>query len=220
VEKQAVPPDLKMEVKDSTFGKTKVLFRRSSDNVRVTIYTNTLAYRLLSPDLQLLDSGRIPVDTTHQVTLAALETGSHFLEVTPKQGSARVVVHHQCMAELATPEQPINLFNDSITRWFLVPPAVKSFRIGARDGGQSEPAHIVITSPTGRVAYDVDGNYSGVETEIRVRPEETGKLWQIHVDPVQDVSFWLDGGACPYLSTAPERVLVPAALGHSKSRPE
>jgi len=178
----------------------------------VSIYTSTLEYRLLGPDLNTLKSGRIPVDEAIHVRLPAPATGTHFLEVQPKQGSARVAIHHQGMAELATPKHAVNLFNDPITRWFFVPPGAQAFRLGARDGGPSEPAHFIFTSPTGRVAYDVNGNFSGAEVAIRVLPEEAGKLLRVDVDPAQDVSFWLAGDVCPYLSTAPERVLIPAGV--------
>lgn len=190
-------------------------------NLRVSIYTSTLEYRLLDPDLNTLKSGTVPVDEAIRIRLPAQATGAHFLDVQPKHGSGRVAIHHQGMAELATPKQTVNLFNDPITRWFLVPPGAENFRFGARDGGPFEPAHFIFTSPTSRVAYDVNGNFSGAEANIRVLPEEAGKLWRVDVDPAQDVSFWLTGDVCPYLSTAPDRVLVPAGVhvrGESPSK--
>jgi len=189
-------------------------------NLRVSVYTSTLEYRLLDPDLNQLKAGTIPVDETTRIRLPAPATGAHFLDVQPKNGSARVAIHHQGMAELATPKQTVNLFNDPITRWFLVPPGAENFRFGARDGGPSEPAHFIFTSPTGRVAYDVNGNFSGAEANIRVLPEEAGKLWRVDMDPAQDISFWLAGDVCPYLSTAPDRVLVPAAFRVRETAPK
>ena len=41
-----------------------------------------------------------------------------------------------------------------------------------------------------------------------MRPDEAGKVWTLRVEPRQDLSLWLAGDACPYLSTTPERVLV------------
>ena len=179
-------------------------------NLRVSVYVTTLEYRLLDPDLRPVKSGRVPVDKSVSINLPAQKTGAHFLEVRPKTGSVRVAVRHQAMAELATSRKPVNLFNDPVTRWFFVPPEARSFRFGARDGGPSEPAHFIFTSPANRVAYDVSTNFAGAEVEIQVLPEEAGGLWRVDVDPIQDISFWLAGDACPYLSTAPERVLVPA----------
>ena len=66
---------------------------------------------------------------------------------------------------------------------------------------------MVITSPTGRVAFEHDGNWGGDEHPMEVRPDEAGKIWTITFEPVQDASFWLSGEVSPYLATAPERVV-------------
>jgi len=48
---------------------------------------------------------------------------------------------------------------------------------------------------------------------VEVRADEAGGIWTIRVEPIQDLAFWLAGDVVPYLSTAPERVLVMAGTG-------
>jgi len=153
----------------------------------------------------------VPVSTTiWPVTHTAEVAGTHYLDVVPKQGSADVVFANRPVAEVATEQSPLQLFTSPITRWFYVPEGSQGFRLGARDGGPAEGARVVITSPSGRVAFEADGNYNGAEFEVGVEPDEAGKPWAIRVEPLQDLAFWLAGDVLPYLSSAPERVLVQA----------
>ncbi len=179
-------------------------------NVRVTHYVDTLSWRLLGPTMEVVDEGTIPVDESAEITHTAEVAGTHYLDVVPKQGSADVVFANRPVAEVATEQSPLQLFTSPITRWFYVPEGSQGFRLGARDGGPAEGAHFVITSPSGRVAFEADGNYNGAEFEVGVEPEEAGKPWTIRVEPLQDLALWLAGDVLPYLSGAPERVLVQA----------
>lgn len=180
-------------------------------NIRVTRYVDTLTWRLLAPNMSELDSGTIPVDESVEIRHQARVSGTYYLEVVPKQGSADVIIANRAVAEVATKQSPLQLFTSSITRYFYVPEGAESFRLGARDGGPTEGAHFVITSPTGRVAFEADGNYNGAEFPVRVEPNEAGRLWTFRVEPQQDIAFWFAGDVLPYLSTSPERVLVRAS---------
>jgi len=179
-------------------------------NVRVTTYVDTLSWSLLSPRLELLDEGDVPVDEQAQVAWTAEEAGTYWLEVVPKRGSADVSFENRPVAEVATPEDTLQLFGSNITRYFYVPEGAQKFFLGARDGGPAEGAKFVLTSPTGRVALDADGNYNGVELPIDVNADEGGAIWTLRVEPRQDLALWLVGDVMPYLSTSPERVLVAA----------
>ena len=179
-------------------------------NVRVTTYSDTLSWRLLSPTVDLLDEGDVAVDEQTELSHAAEETGTHYLEVMPKRGSADVIIANRPAAEVATRLDQLQLFSSPITRSFFVPGGSEGFFLGAQDGGPTEGARFVITSPTGRVALESEGNYNGVELPVEVRPDEAGKVWTIVVEPRQDLALWLAGDVMPYLSTSPERVLVAA----------
>jgi hypothetical protein len=179
-------------------------------NVRVTTYTSTLSWSLLSPEMVLLEEGQVRVDEEAQVSHQAEATGTYYLAVIPQSGSTLVSFENRAVAEVATEQDPLQLFSSPITRYFLVPEGSTGFRLGAQDGGPSEGARFVITSPTGRVAFEADGNYNGVELPVDVEAGEAGQVWSIRVEPRQDLSLWLAGDVMPYLSTAPERVLVPA----------
>ncbi|MGD9497731.1 MAG: NEW3 domain-containing protein, partial [Armatimonadota bacterium] len=179
-------------------------------NVRVTRYVDTLSWRLLSPTLEVIAEGTVPVDETATLAQVAAQSGTHWLEVLPKQGSADVHFANRWVAEVATEQDPLQLFTSSITRCFYVPEGSTGFRLGARDGGPDEGARFVITAPDGRVAFEADGNYNGSEFPVQVQPGEAGQVWTIRVEPRQDLSFWLAGDVMPYLSTSPERVLVRA----------
>jgi hypothetical protein len=179
-------------------------------NVRVTTYSDTLSWRLLSPTVDLLDEGDVAVDEQTELSHVAEETGTHYLEVMPKRGSADVIIANRPAAEVATRLDQLQLFSSPITRSFFVPGGSEGFFLGAQDGGPTEGARFVITSPTGRVALESEGNYNGVELPVEVRPDEAGKVWTIVVEPRQDLALWLAGDVMPYLSTSPERVLVAA----------
>ena len=180
------------------------------ENRRVTIYSDSLDYCLRGPDLNELTRGKVLVDQHHTVKQQAPRTGVYYLEVKPNRGSAVATVAQKRMAEVATREDPFGLFVDPITRFFYVPAGSRQFRLGARDGGPTEPARFIITTPSGRVAYDVKGNYNDTETVIDVQADEAGARWRIRVEPDQDIDFWLAGDVCPYLSHDPEGVLVTA----------
>ncbi|MGE5531680.1 MAG: hypothetical protein ACM3VW_06155, partial [Bacteroidota bacterium] len=111
-------------------------------------------------------------------------------------------------SEVATKADPLRIFTCPLTRYFYVPAGAREFRLGAQDGGPDEGARFVVTSPTGRIGLERNGNYSGAEYPIEVRPEEAGKVWTLRVEPLQDLSLWLAGDVMPYLSTAPERLIV------------
>jgi len=179
-------------------------------NVRVTHYVDTLSWRLFRPDMSLIDEGRVAVDESTEIAHTAADAGTYYLEVVPKMGSADVIVANRPVAEVATEQDQLKLFCSEITRFFFVPAGSEGFRLGARDGGPTETARFVITSPTGRVAFEADGNYNGVEFPVEVRPDEAAKTWTIRVEPEQDLSFWLSGDVMPYLSSSPERMLVAA----------
>ncbi len=180
----------------------------SISNIRVTHYEDTLTWRLLGPSMELVDEGSIPVDEAAEVSHIAEAAGTWYLEVVPKQGSADVAFENRAVAEVATEQDPLQLFCSHIERHFYVPAGSAGFRLGARDGGPTETARFVITSPTGRVAFEADGNYNGAQLDVQVQPDEAGKAWSIRVDPEQDIAFWLAGDVLPYLSTAPERMLI------------
>jgi hypothetical protein len=178
------------------------------NNLRVTQYTNSVAYRLLDPELNVLKQGKIAVDKSETLSVQAPSEGAYFLEVEPVSGSVTVLTDLRPFAEVATKSDPLRIFTCPLTRYFYVPAGAKEFRLGAQDGGPDEGARFVITSPTGRVGLERSGNYSGAEYPIEVKPEEAGKVWALRVEPLQDISFWLAGDVMPYLSTAPERLIV------------
>ncbi len=180
------------------------------DNVRVTRYVDSLSYELLGPDLRVMDKGAVKVDNSHTLELAAPLTGTYYLRLNAKQGSVVVRSANRYLAECATAEAPLRLYNSDVTRYFLVPEGATGFAVGGRDGGPDETARVVITSPQGRVAFEHDGNWSGGEKPVQVLPAEAGKIWTVRIEPVQDFSIWLSGAVSPYLATSPERVLAPA----------
>jgi hypothetical protein len=121
-----------------------------------------------------------------------------------------VTFANRAVAEVATKLDPLQLFTSPITRYFYVPEGSEGFALSAEDGWPTETARFIITSPTGRSALETDGNYNGVELPVQVMADEAGKVWTLRVEPRQDIALWLTGDVMPYLSTAPERVLVAA----------
>jgi hypothetical protein len=150
----------------------------------------------------------VSVDEQTELSHTAEATGTYYLEVVPKQGSADVSIMNRPVAEVATKQSPLQMIGSEITRHFFVPEGSGGFKLGAEDGGPTETARFVITSPSGRVAFEVDGNYNGAEFPVEVQPGEDGKPWTIRVEPRQDIALWLSGDVMPYLSTSPERLLA------------
>lgn len=189
-------------------------------NVRVSLYVDTLTWQLLGPQLTELAKGRIPVDKSATASQVARSTGTHYLKVSPDQGSADVTFSNRPVAELATKSEPLVLFTSQVTRYFFVPEGAREFQLAAQDGGPSETARFVITSPTGRVALEANGNFHGTPSPVAVQSGESGKVWEIRVEPRQDLRFWLTGDALPYLSTSVERVLVRVSGRNSEKDPQ
>jgi len=176
-------------------------------NVRVTVYTNSLTWQLKDVGLRLLRSGTIKVDQAETIDLPAPATGAYTLEVAPGSGSAVVRIGNRVAGEVAEWSRPLRRFCSRIRRCFWVPAGARGFRLGYTDGGPDETARFRITSPTGRVALDYEGNGNGAEMPVEVRSGEDGRLWWLTIEPRQDMSCWLAGDVTPCLSSAPERAL-------------
>lgn len=175
-------------------------------NVRVTIYSDTLTWRLLDPDLQEVAKGQVKVDESAELDQPADKPGCYTLEVVPQSGSGIVTLHHRHVAEVATPDQHLKLFNSDLTRYFHVPEGAKTVGIGWLDGGPDETCRFRLTSPTGRVALDFEEPSSTSPREVAVEAGEAG-VWELRLEPRQDIDVWLTGDADPYLSSSPARVL-------------
>jgi len=175
-------------------------------NVKVTIYSDTLSWRLLDPDLQEVAKGQVKVDESYDLDEPAAKPGCYTLEVAPNSGSGIVTLNHRHVAEVATPDQHLKLYNSDITRYFAVPEGAQTVGIGWLDGGPDETCRFKLTSPTGRVALDFEENSTGVPRETAVEAGEAG-VWELRIEPRQDIDVWLTGDAQPYLSSSPARVL-------------
>ncbi|HPY90300.1 MAG TPA: DUF6259 domain-containing protein, partial [Lentisphaeria bacterium] len=174
------------------------------ENRRVTTYTNTLTWRLLSAAMQPIQEQKLAVDKTFQLEFTAPEEGPFYLEVDAQQGSAVVTSTTHVLSEGATSTAKLNLFCSPVTRYFYVPRDTRAFTFFAKDGGIDETAEVIITSPTGRVALSRNGNWNSESNRIDVQAGESGSVWSIICRPVQDVSIWLDNDASPWLAPSPE----------------
>ncbi len=177
------------------------------ENRRVTTYTSTLTWRLLDVTMQPIQEKKLAVDKTFQLEFTAAEEGPFYLEVDAQQGSAVVTSNTHILSEGATSTARLNLFCSPITRYFYVPKDTRAFTFFAKDGGIDETAEVIITSPTGRVVLNRDGNWTSESNRIDVQAGESGSVWSIICRPVQDVSIWLSNDASPWLAPSPEAVL-------------
>lgn len=184
-------------------------------NVRVTRYEDTLRVVIYDPGFRQAESRDVRVDQSATVTLSAAEAGVFHAMVDSGSGSAEVDTGGRPSAEVATAECPLSLFCSPIRRWFYVPKAAQRLFVAARDGGPDETARIRITEPGGRVAFDRDGTWGGEHHEMPVKPGAAGRVWMLECWPVQDISLWLGGDACPYLSSDLAEVPAPVVdLAH------
>jgi hypothetical protein len=180
-------------------------------NLRVTKYVDTLKARLLDVAFATVASGTAPVDEGVVLTAKAAEAGVLHVLVDAGSGSAEVEAGGLALAEVATADVPLSLFCSPIKRWFYVPKGARTFHLAARDGGETETARIRISAPDGRVALDRDGRWVGTPQPIEVGPEAAGRVWTLECWPLQDISLWLGGEVCPYLSSDPAEVPAPLA---------
>ncbi len=184
-------------------------------NRRVTAYQDRVKVRLLDPGFRELEVRTVAVDEAADVTLNIAETGVFHALLDAGSGSAEVDAGERPYAEVATAASPLRLFCSPVQRWFYVTKGASEFRIAARDGGPSETARLRIVDPQGRVAFERDGAWNGEPHAVTVPAGTAGQVWRLECWPVQDLSLWLEGGACPYLSTDPGEVPAPLAeLAH------
>jgi hypothetical protein len=181
-------------------------------NLRVTQYQDAATVRLLGPTLAPVATAQVAVDRQAVLTTgAATADGVYHLLVDVGSGSVEIAADGRPFAEVASAESPLSLFCSPIRRWFYVPRSAQQFLLHARDGGVAETARIRVLSPAGTVVFERDGNWAGEAHRIPVLPEAAGGVWLLECQPLQDVSLWLAGDVCPYLSDDPSEVPVPSA---------
>jgi hypothetical protein len=184
-------------------------------NLRVTRYTDSAKARLVDAVFATAAERTIRVDESAVLTATMAEAGIVHVLVDAGNGSAEVDAGGRGLAEVAAADTPLSLFCSPVKRWFYVPAAARRFHVAARDGGEAETARIRITAPNGRVALDRDGRWEGHPQQIEVGPEMAGRVWTLECWPRQDVSLWLGGDVCPYLSSTSAEVPAPLAdLAH------
>ncbi|MBS0011772.1 MAG: T9SS type A sorting domain-containing protein, partial [Bacteroidales bacterium] len=168
-------------------------------------YTNDVNWLLLSPEWDVLDQGSINAGGQDSIKFTAERSGTYFIDVS-SYSTANVISGNCFFAELATSAKKLQLYYSNIVRYFYVPEGSQSFNFGALDYG-NPGSGFVITSPTGRVAFESSTNYNGTEFPVDVLEGESGKIWTLTANATK-VSFWLSGDVMPYLSTSPDRVMV------------
>lgn len=180
-------------------------------NLRVTRYEDTATVRLLDPAFAPVAQAAVRVDEQGTLTAKSPVGGVFYLSVDVGSGSVELGTGGWPSAEVASAESPLALFCSPVQRWFYVPRNARQFAVYARDGGEDETARIRILAPDGTVACERDGEWAGEPHRVLVPPGMAGKVWMLECQPRQDVSLWLAGDVCPYLSLDPTQVLVPAA---------
>ncbi|MBN2449204.1 MAG: hypothetical protein JXR77_02375 [Lentisphaeria bacterium] len=184
-------------------------------NVRVTIYSDPLRVQVLDSDLRPVAERRIEVDGSASIAVQAAREGLYRVVLDAGSGSAEIEAGPRVVAEEASRRSPLHLFCSPVQRWFYVPRGASGFRIAVQDGGIGETARLRLEAPGGRVAFEGDGAWNGGEHPVAVLAGEDGAVWALHCHPVQDVSLWLDGDVCPFLSPVPAEVPAPLwDMGH------
>ena len=203
-------PRLRMRGTVAVYGQPERPINFTLQNVKVSQYTNSTAYRLLDPQMRVVQSGTVPLEKSGTLQVAKPAAGMYFLELDSKAGSATVDTDARAMGVLATKADPAVVIFRPLTAYFFVPAGTRSFVLGVASRIPEKTAKYAVISPSGRVAFERKGDHEGGEFAVTVQPEEAGKVWSLRIDPSQDATFWLDGEVCPYLSTSPERVLIEA----------
>lgn len=182
--------------------------RVTVNNLRVTTYVATMAYRVLDPDLKELTKGTIQVDGQREVTFTAGKSGVHFIEMHPGNGSCTITTPQRPFALEASKAQPLILFNHNPPLYFFVPADARRFTLVVVSGGETETAVVKVVDSTGKEVVSENGAWLGRRFEIDVPAATRGKVWQVVVAPREDVSFHLEGDVMPYVTDDPARLLI------------
>jgi hypothetical protein len=178
------------------------------DNLPMLNYVVKTAYRVLDPDLKEVAKGTVQVGRQRDVTFTAGKTGVHFIEVEPGSGSCTVTTPLRPFALEASKRNPLVLFNHNPPLYFFVPADARRFTLVVTAGGETETSTVKIFDPAGRQLVNEHGAWQGRRFEIEVPEAARGKVWQVHVAPREDVSFYLEGDAMPYVADDPARLMV------------
>ncbi len=200
-------------------GRNRVAFWvEAGEEVAVTVrnrpvarYTDSVAVRLVNPRSGEGPETRVPLGQEAVLKVTGAEAGLWVALIDAGNGSAEVDAGGKPMAELANEASPLSLFCSPVTRWFYVPRTGREFALCARDGGEDETALIRVTAPDGTVLLEEDGRWRAEPRRISVPKNAAGAVWRLECHPRQDVSLWLEGDVCPFLSTAPGAVPIPGA---------
>lgn len=153
--------------------------------------------------------GNFKSGKTRTVTFDVPAPGVYFVRVKAKFFFLQMVTP-QSYGFMATESEPFHASGskDNVWCYFHVGDG-KSFYFCAQDGGITEPAHVMIADPSGKVVFERNGNFSASEKiHIEIAPEFRNKIWKLYVAPVDDFAFHLGGSAAEYIATEPECVLA------------
>lgn len=204
----ARPSRIRREGRAMVYLKEGEKARMTLNNLRVTTYVATTAYRVLDPDLGEVAKGTLKVDEQREVAFTAGKSGVHFIEVRPGNGSCTITTPLRPFVLEASKAQPLIVFNHNPPLYFVVPSDARRFALVVVAGGETETSVVKILDPAGNEVVNENGAWMGRRFEIDVPAAARGKVWQVIVAPREDVSFHLEGDVMPYVSDDPARLLI------------
>lgn len=159
--------------------------------------------------------GGVPVGTTREIKLTAHLTGTYTIKVQPTDNVARVRLLNQYMVI----QTPFHIFRTPAERYyFYVPEEVKSFQVYLVAAASREAARLRIFDPAGKLRVDKEGEFN-VWTPFELESIKEGKaeIWSLSISEasfgiLEDIVFKFSANIPPFVSDAPERLLLPKIL--------
>ena len=203
------PPRIRHDGRAAVYVKQGETVRLSLTARPVTPIGSAAKYRVLDPDLRPGLTGQVVKGRAGELVWTARQTGVYFVELQFSLESGSLVAPGRPLFWEASKSQPYRVLAENPPLWLYVPRGAKRFTLAVQCGGEGEPAAVQLTAPDGRTVVQAEGALLNRRFEAPVSPADCGRAWKLVVKPREDVVFYLEGDALPYLSADPRHLLVP-----------
>ncbi len=198
-----------------------VLLARKGEQIQLKVrnrqlgrYHDPLAYVLLAPDGKQLASGNVGLNDQQTVAQEAPADGIYnFIASAGSNGwQVDAANQHFCLRA-----KELKLLFGSRKMYFYVPPGTTEFSLSLTSAAPGETTAMTIYAPDGTVAArgNTNNRTGQFAPKIPVPPGQDGRAWSLRLSGVkgagvcEDSKLVLGSELPPYLTNAPERLLIP-----------
>ena len=211
-------------------GQKFYIYANNGDKIRAKVWNGRpdrnipVIYLLSAENGRDLKRGTVGPGKTELITAAADRDGIYCLTVGAESVWMTVQIENpfavagtpvSLIKHIAVGGRPVGDVKGIQPLYFHVPKGTKSFTVSVGAGGPGEDAWLQVFAPDGKIVVDkADGFDRAEEFTIKVPEGADGKAWRVEIKQpdwgyLEDVVLNLKG-VPPYVSVAPERLLIPA----------